>query len=132
EVGLQRFYHPFVPVLQDSDPRVCRTALLAAGKVNNARLWPLVLPYLSAPTISRAAIMALVTGGEAVVPALAAAFVAPEQPREARLAIAQICGRIRGAQAIALLRTALDMPDGAVRSRALAGLSMCGYCASAR
>ena len=75
--------------------------------------------------------MALVAGGEAVIPVLAAAFVAPEQPREARLATAQICGRLRGEQAIALLRTALDMPDGAVRSRALAGLSMCGYRASA-
>jgi HEAT repeat protein len=131
EVGLQSFYQPLVPLLQDSDPQVCRAALLAAGKVNNARLWPLVLPHLSAPTISRAAIMALVAGGEAVVPALATAFVAPEQPRETHLAIAQICGRIRGEQAIALLRTALDKPDGAVRSRVLAGLSMCGYRASA-
>src|SRR5215831_5315165 len=131
EVGLQSFYQPLVPLLQDSDPQVCRAALLAAGKVNNARLWPLVLPHLSAPTISRAAIMALVAGGEAVVPALAAAFVAPGQPRETHLAIAQICGRIRGEQATALLRTALDMPDGVVRSRVLAGLSVCGYRASA-
>jgi HEAT repeat protein len=131
EVGLQSFYQPLVPLLQDSDPRVCRAALLAAGKVNNARLWPYVLPYLSASTVSRAAIMALVVGGEAVIPVLAAAFVAPKQPRETRLSIAQICGRIRGEQAIALLRTALDVPDGAVRSRVLAALSMCGYRASA-
>lgn len=75
--------------------------------------------------------MALVAGGEAVVPVLAAAFVAPEQLHETRLAIAQICGRIRGEQAIALLRTALAVPDDAVRSHVLAGLSMCGYRASA-
>jgi hypothetical protein len=62
---------------------------------------------------------------------LAITFVAPEQPRETRLAVAQICGRIGGEQAIALLRTALDVPDGAVRSRVLAGLSMCGYRAHA-
>jgi ATP:ADP antiporter, AAA family len=131
EVGLQSFYQPLVPLLQDSDPRVCRAALLAAGKVNNARLWPFVLPHLSTPTVSRAAIMALVAGVEAVVPVLAAAFVAPEQLHETRLAIAQICGRIRGEQAIALLRTALAVPDDAVRSHVLAGLSMCGYRASA-
>jgi len=131
DVGLPSFYHPLIPLLQDRDPRVCRAALLAAGKVNNARLWPLVLPSLSAPTVSRAAIMAFVAGGEAVIPALADAFVAPEQPRETRLAIAQICGRVRGEQAIALLCTALDVPDGAVRSRVLASLSMSGYRASA-
>jgi HEAT repeat protein len=129
EVGLQSFYQPLVPLLQDSDPRVCRAALLAAGKVNNPRLWPLIMPYLAVPTASRAAIMALVASGEAVIPALAA-FVAPEQPREARLAIVQVCARIRGEQAIALLRTALDVPDGAVRSRVLAALSTCGYRAS--
>ena len=75
--------------------------------------------------------MALVAGGEAVLPVLAAAFVAPEQPHETRSAIAQICGRIRGEQAMALLRSALDVPDGAVRSQVLASLSMCGYRASA-
>jgi HEAT repeat protein len=106
-------------------------ALLAAGNVNNARLWPLVLPHLSTPETSRAAMMALVAGGEAVVPVLAATFLAPEQPRETRLAIAQICGRIRGEHAIALLRTVLDVPDGAVRTRVLAALSMCGYRAKA-
>jgi ATP/ADP translocase/HEAT repeat protein len=127
EVGLQSFYQPLAPLLQDSDPRVCRAALLAAGKVNNARLWPFVLPHLSAPTVARAASMALAAGGEAVLPVLAAAFAAPEQPRETRLAIAQLCGRIRGEQAIGLLRAALDVPDDAVRSRVLAGLSMCGY-----
>jgi HEAT repeat protein len=75
--------------------------------------------------------MALAAGGEAVVPVVAEAFVAPEQPREACLAIAQLCGRIRGEQAIALLRTALDTPDSAVRSRVLSGLSLCGYRAGA-
>jgi HEAT repeat protein len=131
DVGLQSFYQPLVPLLQDPDPQVCRAALLAAGKVNNARLWPLVVPSLAAPKVSRAAIMALVAGGEAVLPVLADSFIAPEQPRETRLAIAQICGRLRGAPAIALLRTALDVSDDAVRSQVLAALSTCRYRASA-
>ena len=131
DVGLPSFYQPLVPLLQDPDPQVCRAALLAAGKVNNARLWPLVVPSLAAPKVARAALMALVAGGEAVLPVLADIFVAPEQPRETRLAIAQICGRLRGAHAIALLRSALEVSDGVVRSQVLAALSTCRYRASA-
>jgi CRP-like cAMP-binding protein len=70
---------------------------------------------------------ALVAGGEAVVPQLRAAFARPGQSRQTLARLARICGRIRGQQAMALLRDNLDYPDGTVRFQVLTSLSLCGY-----
>jgi AAA family ATP:ADP antiporter len=127
EVGVRTFYQPLVPLLRDDDPQVRREALLAAGQLKNPRLWPLVLEGLGAPQVRGAAIVALVAGGESVLPELKAAFAQGRQERAILLRLAQICGRIRGDRVIALLKDRMDFPDQDVRSQVLRSLSRCGY-----
>jgi ATP:ADP antiporter, AAA family len=127
EVGVRGFYQPLVPLLDDNDPEVRRAALVAAGRVQNPKLWPLVLTHLADPEVCTAAVSALAAGGEVVLPELAAACAKTGQPRGLLIRIARICGRIRGERAIALLQNMLETPDGAVRSSVLASLSLCSY-----
>jgi hypothetical protein len=127
EVGISSFYRPLLKLLQDDDPQVRRTALASAGKLRNPRLWPSVIENLSTQQTRAVAASALVAGGESVMPYLEAAFVENGRSREALIRIAQICGRIRGERAMALLQDNLDFPDAGVRYQVLASLSLCGY-----
>jgi CRP-like cAMP-binding protein/HEAT repeat protein len=127
EVGISSFYRPLLKLLQDDDPQVCRTALASAGKLRNPRLWPSVIENLSTQQTRAVAVSALVAGGESVMPYLEAAFVENGRSHEVVIRIAQICGRIRGERAMALLQDNLDFPDADVRYQILASLSLCGY-----
>ena len=127
EVGLQNFYQPLVPLLHDDDPMVRRTALTAAGNMQQPKLWPVVLEHIATPDVGHTAVCALVAGGESTLPALATAFTRAEQDPVTRVRIARIWGRIRGERAIALLRDYVDMPDVAVRTSVLVSLGFCGY-----
>jgi CRP-like cAMP-binding protein/ATP/ADP translocase len=127
EVGIRSFYHPLLKLLRDDDPQVHRAALIAAGKVQNPKLWPLVLEDLASPMFYHAAASALVVAGESVLSELASVFNKKNQPREVLIRIARICGRIRGNQVITLLRDKIDFPDKDVRYYILVSLSLCGY-----
>jgi ATP/ADP translocase/HEAT repeat protein len=131
EVGVGSFYQPLVPLLHDRDVRVQRAALLAAGQLKNARLWPLVIEKLASPPGRRVAAAALVAGGESVLPELTAAFGREAQPPEVQAQLVRVCGRIGGGQATAWLRGHLAHPDAGVRTAVLRGLHRCGYQAPA-
>lgn len=131
EVGVGSFYQPLVPLLQDRDVQVQRAALLAAGQLKNANLWPLVIEKLAAPPERRAAAAALVAGGESVLPELIATFDREVQPPEVQAQLAWVCGRIGGWQATAWLRGHLAHPDDSVRNAVLRALHRCGYQAPA-
>ncbi|MGQ4807653.1 hypothetical protein NKDENANG_01008 [Candidatus Entotheonellaceae bacterium PAL068K] len=127
EVGRPEFYKPLMRLLQDEDRFVRRTATEAAGKIQHPRLWPIVTARLSAPESRNAAVYALVAGGESALPAVSDAFTHPDSDRETRVRLARICGRIRGDNAIAILRPHLDTPDAALRTSVLTALCLCGY-----
>lgn len=127
EIGVRNFYQPLVPLVHDENSEVRRAALTAAGKIQNAKLWPHVLTHLTSPEVGSAAAATLIAGGEAALPELQAAFTQTGQERATRVRIARICGRIRGEPAIALLQEQLDVPDAAVRNSVLVALSLCGY-----
>ncbi len=139
EAGITTFYRPLLKLLQDENPGVQRAALAAAGKVKHPKLWPVVVKSLASARLRMAAIPALVAGGEAVLPELALLLAEPGpgvprlsgQERRTVTRLARICGRIGGAQAIALLRRQLNFPDVAVRTHVLAALNRCGYRATA-
>ncbi len=127
EVRIRSFYHPLLKLLRDDDPQVHRAALIAAGKVQNPKLWPLILEDLSSPMFYHAAASALVVAGESVLSELASVFNKKNQPREVLIRIARICGRIRGNHVITLLRDKIDFPDEDVRYHILVSLSLWGY-----
>lgn len=115
------------PLLQDQDLEVHRAALTAAGQAGYAQLWPLVVAGLSTRETRRGAAAALVTGGQAALPAIEAAFGQPDQDREVSMALARVCGRTGGDRAQSLLRQHMQHPDGGVRAGVLAALSQCGF-----
>ena len=127
EVGNHSFYRPLVPLLQDDAPQVRAAALEAAGKLKNVKLWPLVVHSLADPAVRSAAAAALVAGGDTVLPALRALFAERTQPRAVLIRAAQICGRIGGPGAIALLEAHVASADTDVRGQVLAALHRSGY-----
>jgi len=127
EVGQPSFYRPLLKLLQDDDVEVRRQALIAAGKLKNPKLWPLVFDNIAPPQLRTTAISAMKAGGESVIPLFETIFADAEQPTDMLIRVARICGHIQGDSALALLREQLDYPDNDVRHQVLASLSRCGY-----
>jgi len=72
------FYRPLLTLLRDTDARVAREALRAAGGLCVAKLWPAMLACLEQPTLERAAINALASIGDPVLVALDPLFEHPD------------------------------------------------------
>ncbi len=53
EAGIRTLYRPLIQLLKDIDASVQRAALQATGKVQNPKLWPVVVDFLDAPPWSR-------------------------------------------------------------------------------
>jgi AAA family ATP:ADP antiporter len=131
EVGVQSFYQPLLPLLRDRDRQVERAALVAAGQVKNARLWPLVVEKLASPPVRSVAAAAMIAGGEPALPVVTAAFARAGQPREVLAQLVRICGRIGGDVASSWLKARLAYPDACIRTHILRALNRCGYQAQA-
>ncbi|MDQ4075412.1 MAG: HEAT repeat domain-containing protein [Chloroflexota bacterium] len=127
DVGVQSFYQPLVPLLHDADTGVRQAAIRAAGQLRNPILWPLVLEALANPSVRKEATVALIAGGETLLPELRTAFERSPQDTTRLIDLAQICGRLGGDGAIALLRERLDVADERLRTEILRSLRRCGY-----
>lgn len=127
EIGVQGYFKPLVPLMRDGHPQVRRAALLAAGKLNNPRLWPFLFENLCSPPYKRAAMTALVAAGKAILPEIRQSFEAPGQPPATQVCLAQICGRMGTPAAIDLLKGWLAHPVDAVRSQVLSSLYQGGF-----
>ncbi|MEZ4680328.1 MAG: Npt1/Npt2 family nucleotide transporter [Caldilineaceae bacterium] len=127
ESGLANFYRPLLQLLRDPEPYVRRVALAAAGKVQQPKLWPVVVEALATTATRSAAQSALVAGGDSTLPALIAGWAMADTQPQIRIALVRTCGRLRSARAIGQLLTALEDPDVGVRSYTLVALQQCGY-----
>jgi ATP:ADP antiporter, AAA family len=116
-------------LLQDEDLRVRRAALNAAGLAGYPQVWSQVVASLGQRQFRGAAAAALVTGGEASLPAIQAALQV-DQGREVLIRLLRVCGRIKSEQVTPLLLSQLDSPDDGVRSQVVAALDRRGYQAS--
>ncbi len=128
EVGIHNFYRPLISLLQDPSPSVRRKALRAAENLRlPPPLRPLTLQNLSDYRVRTAAASALLAGGKEIVPLLAQAFEAPNQSPRVLIQLARIAGRIKGKDAVALLKKHLAHPNKSVRAQVLASLSQRRY-----
>jgi ATP:ADP antiporter, AAA family len=128
-VAAPTFARNLAPLLNDPEVSVRRAALLAAGKINSPRLWPLVIAALDDPTTYRSAGAALVSGGEAALSAMAQVLQTNPVPHRAARII-QVCGRIGGPLVIDLLKPYLAAGDPELRRAAVLSLERSGYQAS--
>lgn len=127
EVRISSFYRPLIQLLQDENTEVRKAALIAAGEIKSARLWPMVLQNLSSHLYHTPAATSLVIGGESAIPALETAFAQPGTTRELQMRIACVCGKIRGDAAISSLKGWMDRPDKGIRSEVFKALRACEF-----
>jgi ATP:ADP antiporter, AAA family len=127
ESGINNLFRPLLALLGDGEAPVRRAAMVAAGKLQQPRLWPMVANGLREPATRPAAQVALIAAGPAALPVLEAHLAAAGSDTALRLALAQVLARWRTAPAAALLFTELDFPDVRVRMQALRGLYLCRF-----
>lgn len=127
EVGIQNFYRPLIPLLQDTSLDVRREAIIAQSKLRNPKLWPDVMQALDIPALVSPAVTALVAGGEYILPLLETAFEQQSQNPEFQVRLVRIFQQIRGQEVLAFLERHLDVTHPDVYSRVLRALSSCQY-----
>lgn len=132
DIEIQNFYRPLLPLLRDSNLEVRYEALLAAGKLQNPRLWPEVLAALDIPNLQSAALSALVNAGPAVLPLLEKTFDEHDSQPEFQIRVIRVFQQIRGEQVLTFLEQHLDVTHPAVYPRVLQALSACRYRISAK
>lgn len=124
----QRHHTPLLlKLLGSTSPKVRLAALSAVQQLNDPQVWPLVVQAVTDPTTRSQAITALIAGGSASMPSIRSAVESVQTPREVMMALARVCGKIGGHEALNTLRLLITAPDPEVRTASLAGLSACGY-----
>jgi ATP:ADP antiporter, AAA family len=127
EIGIHQFYQPLVGLLNDGDVRVRQSALRAAGQIKSPHLWPQVIAALDDHKVSGAAASALVSAGDAGLPYIRASFDSNKNTPATWRRLVTICGSIKSAEAIAILRAKIEIPDLEIRGQALNALSRSGF-----
>ncbi len=127
ETDNHNFSQLLLKLLRDDESEVQRAALFAAKKLLRPEVWPAVIECLASAKLRTTAMAALVAGGEPVIPELKKVFFKARRDRQTLIRLIQTCGRIRGPEAIALLKDKLNFPDPQVRSHILMALSQCRY-----
>ncbi len=129
KVGLHSFYRPLLPLLQDKDYGVRRSAIKAASEIGNPKLAEQLIANLTVSATRSFAVTALVKMGDAALTPLENAFNNRETDNNLRSRIVRICGQIGGERAIELLLNQIDYTHEEVRYHILAALNLCGYSA---
>jgi ATP/ADP translocase/HEAT repeat protein len=129
EIRYRNLHPQLARLLRDSEARVRRAALVAAGKLQQRELWPLVIENLTSPQVGSVAVAALASADNSVLPELEAAFIDKASQRDLLVRVIRVCSRIRGREVTALLRSKLDFPDPEVRYHILSALRACSYSA---
>jgi HEAT repeat protein len=117
-------------LLRDGEPRVRAAAIVAAGRVGDSALWPLVVEALEDSTVRSAAASTLLAAGPAAADALIAALDACDAPaaalvdRPRRRRLLRLLGRAGGDRAAATLWRAASGGSAEVRDVALPSLAM--------
>lgn len=128
DVGIDSFFHPLLPLLQDPNSDVRRTALVAAAQVPHPRLLPYVIDNLANPLTRSAAMSALQATGQRLLPTVAAALAGEAAHREeALIRMVRVCGQIKGQQVIDTLKPHINHPDNDVQLAVLSALHLSGY-----
>ncbi len=118
--------------MRDVDPRVRYEALITARKVKRPETWSVLIELLNSPAYGHHAAAAIKETGEAILPALDAAFHKSSQSDLVMLRIVQLMGRIGGPSALELLWKKVDFPDKRIVKQILYTLRYINYQAKGR
>ncbi len=123
EVGVQHFYQPLVPLLDDADERVRLAAIHAAGKLRSPELIPSLIHQLGHPRLSGPATLALAAFGTSIVDIVASLLDDKTCPEPVRAHACKVLARVGESRAIDVLQKHLTDPSGAVRSAVISALT---------
>ncbi|MEK7989672.1 MAG: MFS transporter [Thiotrichaceae bacterium] len=127
QVGISSFYRSLLLLLRDEDIEVRKAALLAAGQLDNRKLWPLVIESLIQLPTREVAAKALIHARESAFPALEEAYIGNSKNTKLLREIIHIYGRIKSKESITLLLQKLNETDRNLRYEILWSLYLCGY-----
>lgn len=125
--GAQGFEILLKKLLNDSEVKVQREALLAAGVGKQYLLWPKVLEAVKNPSTRAQAGKALEMGGEPSVPFILGAIKQENLSKTSLRKLIQVCGKIGGTDVISMLESHIEHADSELRETVYAALEECGY-----
>lgn len=114
-------------LLRDINPKVRMAAMITAGKLKRAELWPILVENLHLSTYGNTAISSLSLGGEASFHTIDSSFYKTGQYSDTMFRIVQLLGKIGGKNATDLLWKKIDFPDKKIVSELLLSLSYQGF-----
>lgn len=120
-VAKKEFYHPLIKLLNDPDRRVKSEAIHSTSKVGNRHLIPLLINIAISGELFKAAVNALETFGDEVVPHLKKELKKAHHHLVLNRLL-KIAGSISGKQSIQLLENYLSDPDFELRETAIYSL----------
>ncbi len=127
DVALSHLYQPLIPLLNDPDPEVRRSALAAAGRVKHPRLLPQIAANLSDSKTRSAASDALVSYGSLILPLVEEALSRGAENEENTVRLVRACRQIKGQEVTNLMRRNLDHSSNLVRDQVLRVLTACAF-----
>lgn len=127
DVGTRNFYRPLLNLFDDESLEVRKAALIAAGKLDNPRLWPRLVESLSVLQLKGVAANALAMAGDSTIPEMRKALHQEGQRRDVKIRIVRILAQIRSEAAVRCLVDELDEDDSQVRHQVLRSLNRVKY-----
>ncbi|MDP7040067.1 MAG: Npt1/Npt2 family nucleotide transporter [Myxococcota bacterium] len=122
EVGVQHFYQPLVPLLEDQHPKVRQAAILAAGLLQSQDLISHLIKQFESPRFAATAVNALAQYGEQAVDIAAGLLDDPNHGSAIRAQAPKILARIATDHCADVLCNHLLDEDIHVRSASVLGM----------
>ena len=130
-VANKNYCLPLHKLLHDDDSEVRRKAVVACGKVVNAKLMPLLVEALEEPSLRSDAAAALIQYGEGVVSELEKCLCNKfNGTRDKLFRLIHVGGEVGGARVCACLSSSITHPDLELRMHILRALVRAGFQAS--
>ncbi|RRB07575.1 HEAT repeat domain-containing protein [Larkinella rosea] len=126
ELGYSGRYYAYthlMTLLYDENPTVRKAALLASGALRKPELWPRLFEHLLDNAYRQTATAALLTVGEAVIPALTRFFSHASLTGEQQVHIVGMINEMGGDAALRFLRARINHPVQIVRDKVFEGLN---------
>ncbi len=116
-VGVKNFYQPVLGLMNDSDPRVRRAAIGAAGVLRSPEfVIPLIYRTQSIETM-REAVDALTAFGPSIIATLTKVLSNRLEDASIRRAVVRVLGRLGTPESVVAITEHLDEPDEELRAR---------------
>lgn len=126
ELGVQTFFKPLLSLLRDENEEVVKAAILASGKVKNARLVPLLVDFFVARKYEKLVVEALSESGDVALEQIKHILLSQYLSRKQQSKLILICGRIGTDAATQILDELIwKMPHA--RSEIFHALHLCEF-----